>query len=263
MSGEARTVTLTIDGRVAKVREGATVLDAAQAIGVPIPTLCHHEALESWGGCRLCLVDVTKKGWDGEGKMVVSCMYPVEEGLIVHTSTERVVATRRVVLDLLLARCPDTPLIQRMAREHGIERTSYQASPEPTDCILCALCTRVCDHLGISAISTVSRGAGKEVAPPFNQAPPDCIGCLACAEICPTECIPFQSSDSGRSIWGKSFEMLRCPHCGRAHITKEQAAFHGGRNGVPGSYFEVCDTCKRKQMAVTFASLRAVQGGAR
>ncbi|MFI5167126.1 MAG: 2Fe-2S iron-sulfur cluster-binding protein [Thermoanaerobaculales bacterium] len=255
MSGNARIVTLTIDDRAAKAREGATVLDAARATGVHIPTLCHHEALEPWGGCRLCMVEVTKKGWTGEGKLVVSCMYPVEEGLIVSTSTERVVATRKVVLDLLLARCPETPLVQQLANEYAIERTSYQTNPEPTDCILCALCTRVCDHIGVSAISTVNRGAGKEVAPPFEEPPPDCIGCLACAEICPTGFIPYLTSDAARTIWNKTFEMVRCPSCGRAHITKDQGAFYAGRGGVPDSYFVTCDACKRVQMVKTFTSL--------
>ncbi len=265
LSGNSRTarpatagraqLTLTIDGKTVRIREGATVLDAARAVGVHIPTLCQHEALEPWGGCRLCLVDVTKKGWDGWCKMVVSCMFPAEDGLIVLTAAERVVATRKVVLDLLLARCPETPLVQQLAREHGIERTSYQENPEPTDCILCALCTRVCDHIGVSAISTVNRGAGKEVAPPFHEAPPDCIGCLACAEVCPTDCIPYETSDVRRTIWDRTFEMVRCPHCGRAHITREQAAFYAGKGGVPESYFATCDACKRKQMLTTFTSL--------
>jgi NADH dehydrogenase/NADH:ubiquinone oxidoreductase subunit G len=265
LSGNSRTarlatagraqLTLTIDGKTVRIREGATVLEAARAVGVHIPTLCHHEALEPWGGCRLCLVDVTKKGWDGWCKMVVSCMFPAEDGLIVLTATERVVATRKVVLDLLLARCPETPLVRQLARERGIERTSYQENPEPTDCILCALCTRVCDHIGVSAISTVNRGAGKEVAPPFHQAPPDCIGCLACAEVCPTDCIPYETSDVRRTIWDRTFEMVRCPHCGRAHITKEQAVFYAGKGGVPENYFATCDACKRKQMSTTFTSL--------
>ncbi|MEJ2368990.1 MAG: 2Fe-2S iron-sulfur cluster-binding protein [Acidobacteriota bacterium] len=248
---------VTIDGKTVQVREGATVLEAARAAGADIPTLCNHEALEPWGGCRLCLVDVTRKEWDGWCKMVVSCMYPVEDGLIVHTRTERVNATRKVVLDLLLARCPETPLIQKLAAEYGVEETSYVPNPAPTDCILCGLCTRVCDHIGVSAISSVDRGAGREIAPPFNAPPPDCIGCLACAEICPTDCIPFKTSDTKRTIWGKDFEMQRCPKCGRAHITKAQATYYAGRGGVPESYFEMCDSCKRLQQAETFASLAA------
>ena len=251
--------TLTINGRTVRAPEGTTLLEAIRGAGFEVPTLCDHKALEPWGGCRMCLVDVTRKEWDGWCKMVVSCMYKVEEGLIVLTETPRVHETRKVVADLLLARCPDTPLVQQLARRYGVEETSYQRNPEPTDCILCSLCTRVCDHIGVSAISTVNRGAGREVAPPFHQAPPDCIGCLACAEICPTSCIPFSTSDSRRTIWGKEFEMVRCPRCGRAHITKEQAAYYGGKNGVPASYFEVCDACKRKDMAGQFTRLAAAR----
>ncbi len=250
-------ITLTVNGKTVRAREGSPLLEAVRAAGVEIPTLCQHEALEPWGGCRLCLVDVTRPEWNGWAKMVVSCMYPAEEGLIVETHTERVVETRRVVLDLLLARCPETPLIQRLAREHGIEKTSYLPNPEPTDCILCGLCTRVCDHIGVFAISSVNRGAGREIAPPFHEAPPDCIGCLACAEVCPTSCIPYETSDARRTIWGKAFEMVRCPKCGKAHITKAQADFYAGRNGVPRSYFETCDACKRQEMARTFSKLSA------
>ncbi len=252
--------TLIVNGRHVKAREGAMLLEVIREAGVSLPTLCDHAALEPWGGCRLCLVDVTRNEWDGWAKMVVSCMFPAEDGLIVRTDSQRVVETRKVVLDLLLARCPDTPLVQKLARDHGIEQTSYQPNPEPTDCVLCGLCTRVCDHIGVSAIATVNRGAGREVAPPFHEAPPDCIGCLACAEICPTSCIPFTASDSKRTIWGKTFEMVRCTLCGRAFITKEQAAFYDGRNGVPASYFDTCDECKRKAQAKQFSRLSAGAG---
>ena len=247
--------TLTIDGRPVRAREGAYLLEAARQAGVRIPTLCHHEAVEPWGGCRLCVVDVTRPEWGGSCRMVTACLYPVEEGLIVHTATDRVVETRKVVLDLLLARCPDTPLVRQVAAEHGITETSYARDPEPTDCILCGLCTRVCDAIGVSAISSVSRGCGREVAPPFHEPPPDCIGCLACAEVCPTKCIPYETSDRRRVIWDREFEMLRCPECGRAHVTKAAAAFFDGRNGVPRGYFETCDECKRRQVAATAASL--------
>jgi bidirectional [NiFe] hydrogenase diaphorase subunit len=163
-----------------------------------------------------------------------------------------------VVLDLLLARCPDTPLIQKLAKEHGFEKTSYVRNPEPTDCILCGLCTRVCDHIGVSAISAVSRGAGREIAPPFNEAPPDCIGCLACAEVCPTDCIPYETSNTGRMIWKKDFEMVRCTVCGRAHITVDQAKYYGGKNDIPEEYYQTCDACKRRHHAKVFTKLSQV-----
>ncbi|MBD3867235.1 MAG: (2Fe-2S)-binding protein [Acidobacteria bacterium] len=248
--------TLTINGKKVQAREGAYVLEAARQAGAEIPTLCHFEGLEPWGGCRLCQVQITKNGWDGWKKMVVGCMFPVEEGLIVLTDTDEVRETRRVVLDLLLARCPETPLIQAMAKKYGIERTSYVPNPEPTDCILCSLCTRVCDHIEVSAISTADRGAGKEIAPPFHEPPEACIGCLACAEICPTDFIPFKTSHVSRSIWGKEFEMLRCQDCGRAHITKAQAEHHAAHRaettGVSEEWFRYCDSCKRKRQAARF-----------
>lgn len=251
--------TLTIDGKTVQAREGGYVLEAARRAGIQIPTLCDHPALEPWGGCRLCLVDVTRDEWKGWAKLVAACLYPVEEGLIVHTASDRVIATRKVVLDLLLARCPETPLIQKLAAEYGIKSTSYVRNPDPTDCILCGQCTRICDTLGISAISAANRGSGREISPPFHEAPPDCIGCLACAEICPTKYILYATSDTQRTIWKKEFQMVRCPRCGRAHITREQAAFYAGKNGVPREYFETCDACKRKQQALTITTLSVLR----
>ncbi len=248
-------LTLTIDGRRIRTREGITLLQAAREIGIDIPTLCHHEAVEPSGACRLCVVDITREDWDGSRKMVVSCLYPVEEGLIDLTDTERVRATRRDILDLLLAHSPESAPIQRLAQAYGLAETSYRRNPEPTDCILCGLCTRACDRLGLSAIAMVDRGISREVAPPFRQPPPDCIGCLACAEICPTGHIPYTTTSLGRTIWGKRFPMLRCTRCGRAHITVAQADYWAGRTGVPPSYFEACDACKRAALAETVARL--------
>jgi bidirectional [NiFe] hydrogenase diaphorase subunit len=252
--------TLQVNGRRVTVDPDATILDAARAAGVKIPTLCQFDGLEPWGGCRLCVVDMSEAHWDDDYfKVVTSCNHPVAEGMTVITDSERVVETRRVVLDLLLARCPDTPLVQNVAREHGIEATSYEPNPEPTDCILCGLCTRVCDHIGVSAIASVNRGWGREIAPPFNQPPPDCIGCLACAEICPTDFIPYETSNSRRSIWGREFEMLRDPKTGEAVITRAQAEHFAKRSGVPITYFETSDTSKRREMAKTFQKLQVVK----
>ncbi len=248
---------LTIDGRRVQVAEGLTVLDAARSAGIEIPTLCHHPALEPWGGCRLCLVEVTKETWGGATKLVVSCMYPAENGLIVRTASEEVLNARRVVVDLLLARCPDTPLVQELARSCGILRTSYLVNPEPTDCVLCGLCTRACDRIGVSAIASVDRGAGREIAPPFRQPPPDCTGCLACAEVCPTGFIEWEEKDGVRTIWGRSFEMMRCVACGRAHVTKAQAAREIELHGVEPEDVELCDACKRRRLTETSVRLLA------
>jgi bidirectional [NiFe] hydrogenase diaphorase subunit len=254
--------TLRVNGHRVTVDDDATILDAARAAGVEVPTLCQFDGLEPWGGCRLCVVDMSEAHWDDDYfKVVTACNHPVRDGMTVVTDSERVVATRRVVLDLLLARCPETPLVQRLAREHGIEETSYTPNPEPTDCILCGLCTRVCDHIGVSAISSVNRGWGREIAPPFNEPPPDCIGCLACAEICPTDCIPYETSNLRRTIWGREFEMLRDPKTGEAVITKAQAEHFAARSGVPASYMETSDASKRKVMARTFQKLSVPGSG--
>jgi NADH dehydrogenase/NADH:ubiquinone oxidoreductase subunit G len=255
--------TLTINGRPVTVADDATILDAARAAGVGVPTLCHFDGLEAWGGCRLCVVDMSQATWDDDWfKVVTACNHPVKDGMTVVTDSERIIETRRVVLDLLLARCPDTPLVQQWAREYGVQQSSYAPREEPDDCILCGLCTRVCDHIGVSAISSVNRGWGREIAPPFNQPPPDCIGCLACAEVCPTECIPYSTSSVKREIWGKDFEMLRDPQTGEAVITKEQAEHFAARSGVPMSYFETSDRSKRREMARTFAKLSVPDSGA-
>jgi NADH dehydrogenase/NADH:ubiquinone oxidoreductase subunit G len=252
--------TLTVNGRSVTVEEDAYILDACRAAGVHVPTLCNFDGLEPWGGCRLCVVDMSLAKWDDDWfKMVTACNHPVEEGMSVVTDSERVFATRRVVLDLLLARCPETPLIRRLAQEHGIERTSYEPNPEPTDCILCGLCTRVCDHIGVSAIASTSRGWGREIAPPFNEPPPDCIGCLACAEICPTDYIEYTTSNTVRTIWGRQFEMLRDPKTGEAVITRAQAEHFAARSGVPMTYFETSDRSKRKELAKTFEKLQVVK----
>lgn len=245
--------TVTIDGRRVTVREGAYVLEAARLAGVRIPTLCHHEAVEPFGGCRLCVVDIWKPGWDADWfRLVVACLYPVEEGLVVHTATPRVVETRKVVLDLLLARCPQTPLIRDLAREYGIEETTYRKRESPDDCILCGLCYRICDKVGPAAISAENRGVLREVAPPFFEEPPDCIGCLACAEICPTGHIKYREDGFTRTIWGKTFEMLKCPSCGRAHLTRAQADWMAGR-GMPVE--PLCDSCKQRRTAEVAAGL--------
>jgi bidirectional [NiFe] hydrogenase diaphorase subunit len=245
---------LQVDGRTVEVGHGASLLAAARAAGAHVPTLCHHDAVEDWGGCRLCLVEVARAGGAEASRLVASCMYPAADGIVVRTSTPAVVAARRVVVDLLLARCPETPVVQRLAEEHGIERTSYEAAAEPTDCVLCGLCTRVCDRMGVSAIASVSRGTARTIAPPFDAPPPDCVGCLACAEVCPTRHIRATEEEGRRTIWGRAFEMARCTRCGATHLTLAQVAWQAAR-GLSARDFELCDACKRRELARTLAAL--------
>jgi heterodisulfide reductase subunit A len=178
-------ITLTIDNEKVEVEEGSTVLQAAEKLGIKIPTLCHHRSLEPYGACRVCLVELT-----GPGGPVIqaSCVYPAQEGLVVKTDTERVLKNRRIMLELLLARCPDSERIKEMAREMGIEESRFPKKNE--DCILCGLCTRVCEErMGVGAVSFVNRGSERKVAVPYDKHSPICMTCGACKVVCPTEAV--------------------------------------------------------------------------
>ena len=172
-------VNLTIDGRKLQAEAGRTVLQAARDNKIAIPTLCYHEGLPAYGACRLCIVSIERHGRE---RLVVSCLFPVEEGLLVKTSTPRVDGVRRMVLDLLLARCPDSDVIRDLAVQYGVEKSSFRPESGNNKCILCALCTRVCqDTVGASAISLVNRGVERKVATPFETFSESCIACGSCA----------------------------------------------------------------------------------
>jgi NADH dehydrogenase/NADH:ubiquinone oxidoreductase subunit G len=244
------TFTMTINGRRVQASAGEYVLDVARRVGIHVPTLCDHPAVEPFGSCRLCMVEVTKESWRGWKGLMTACLYPAAEGLIIETDSERVRHVRQSVLDLLLARCPDSELIRRLAAEYGVERTSFEEREHPDLCILCGLCTRVCQRAATSAITTTMRGHDREVGTPWGGPPPDCIGCLACAHICPTGHITFEERGLTRSIWGREFELCRCADCGAPlPITKDQAAFLAERQQMDESYFSRCSDCQRKAVA--------------
>ena len=114
---------LTIDGLTVKSQPGLSLLLATREHGIDIPTLCHHDDLKPEGHCRLCVVEI---GPPGRTRLVNSCTYPVEEGLIVQTQSERVLASRRLVLELLLAQAPAAEVIQKMAAELGVYETRFK-----------------------------------------------------------------------------------------------------------------------------------------
>nr|MBN2277223.1 (2Fe-2S)-binding protein [candidate division Zixibacteria bacterium] len=242
-------VHITINGKVVKAREGEMLLAVIKREGIDIPALCHHEAIEPTGNCRLCTVEITREEWDGWKKYVTSCLYPVEDGLIVRTHTAELLEIRKTILDLQLARCPDSEYIQKLAEEYGLSKSSYEARPEADNCIMCYACTRICEVLGRNAISAVQRGHKKVIAPPFGEEPPDCIGCLACAQICPTDVIPWRDEDGVRTIWNRKFDLVTCKKCGKEIISREFADFLIEQREIPSEYFDTCDDCKRMETA--------------
>jgi NADH dehydrogenase/NADH:ubiquinone oxidoreductase subunit G len=145
---------LTINGLPVTVEEGATLLEAARFLGFPIPTLCHMDGLTPYGACRLCLVEI---GAGPKARLVSSCTYPAEEGLRVRTASSRVVRARRMMIELLLASCPQSKVIQDLASAHGVNRQRFRQEHEK--CILCGLCVRMCEQqMAAKAIGFRGRG---------------------------------------------------------------------------------------------------------
>ena len=171
-----------IDGRQVKATKGMTVLEAAQGAGIFIPTLCHHEKLEPFGGCRLCIVEVEAKGWT---KLVVSCVYPAEENIIVRTRTEKVDRIRKTIIELLMAHAPDSPQLKKLAKEYGADRDRYEK--DPSFCIHCGLCVRYCaEVVKKNAIGFVDRGIHKDISFIPEIAAKECNDCKECFPLCPT-----------------------------------------------------------------------------
>jgi bidirectional [NiFe] hydrogenase diaphorase subunit len=174
-------VNLIIDGVKVQAEEDSTILEVAKFYGIDIPTLCYHEQLTPYGACRLCMVEVE----DGRRtRLVASCLYPVKEGIRVKTHSERVMKGRKLILELLLARCPNSKTLQDLASQMGLEQVRFKMENE--DCILCGLCVRMCaEQMGSGAIGFVGRGQKREVVTPFHMASEICRNCGACMYICP------------------------------------------------------------------------------
>jgi heterodisulfide reductase subunit A len=179
---------IIIDGKDLEGEEGQTILEVAQKGGIEIPTLCHHKGLKPFGGCRLCTVEV-KKG--KRTQMTTACTTPIEDGIEVVTDSERVLNARKILVELLLARCPNSPEIHELAARMGVARTRFKTLGDPDEkCTLCGLCVRTCNELmGAKVIGFVGRGIERRVAPPFEKLSNVCRACGACEFMCPTGAI--------------------------------------------------------------------------
>ncbi|MHC4591800.1 MAG: 2Fe-2S iron-sulfur cluster-binding protein [Planctomycetota bacterium] len=191
-------INLNINGLDVSVEEGSTLLEAAQFLGFPIPTLCHLEGLSPYGACRLCVVEI------GEGPtagLVSSCTYPAEEGLRMRTASSRVLRARRMVLELLLASCPQSKTIQDLASAHGIRQQRFRQEYE--DCILCGRCVRMCEEqMMAKAIGFRNRGGKRSIGTPFDTKSDVCRLCGGCMYVCPACQLRCTYTDPEKAICG-------------------------------------------------------------
>ncbi|MCP4548507.1 MAG: 4Fe-4S dicluster domain-containing protein [bacterium] len=179
--------TLTIDGVQVTAEEGQTILDVALENGIEIPTLCSHPLLEPYGACRLCVVEIIRRGWP---RIETACTYPAWDGIEVNTKAPQVMEARKVILEMMLSRTPNVPIIQDLAREYGITEPPFPAEAPDEKCILCGLCVRTCHELVKADVLNYSaQGIERRVGPPFLEKTRQCIGCGACSIMCPTGAI--------------------------------------------------------------------------
>jgi NADH dehydrogenase/NADH:ubiquinone oxidoreductase subunit G len=175
-------ILLTIDGKEVKTEPGRSVLEAAQRAGIFIPTLCHHEKMEPYGACRICTVEVESRG---RINYVASCLYPVENNLVVRTRSEKVDKIRKVILELLLPHAPDSPQLKALADEYGADRDRFEK--ESSFCLLCGLCVRYCAEVKKKhAIAFVDQGPKREINFIPEIAAKECWNCKECFPLCPT-----------------------------------------------------------------------------
>ena len=247
---------IIIDGKTCSCELGEYLLPIAKRNGIFIPTLCYHEGLGSLGACRVCIVEVVQ---NGDSKVVVSCVYPVEEGIEVFTASDKIKEQRGVVLTLLARLAPNAKVIKQMADFAGVDIARLTDKEGGDTCVLCGRCTTACNLVGAGAIAKVSRGTTKEINTPYGASSSECIGCASCAHVCPTDSIPYAESETQVTIWGKTFDLQRCEQCGKPISTDELIinAAHKTDGGVVGVAGEVaakdaavlCTECRRVAVA--------------
>lgn len=230
-------VNITINGRKLTAQAGWTILEAAAAAGIKIPTLCHHPALKPIGACRLCLVEIT-----GQQSLQPACVFQVREGMEVWTHSPNVEEARKFMLELLLSKHPQDCMtceqaghceLQDLAYQYGIKQTRFPGvrvqRSYPIDdsnpfferdynkCILCWRCVRACDEInGVKAISIYERGIESKIATAFdgNLQDSSCEFCGMCVELCPTAAlVPKLRQRQGRP-WEFTRVATTCPYCG-------------------------------------------------
>ncbi len=191
-------IQLAINGIPVAVEPGATLLEASRFLGVEIPTLCHMDGLTPYGACRLCVVEI---GAAGSSRLVSACTYPAQDGLKVRTASKRVMRARRMIIELLLASCPQSKAIQDLASAYEVRTQRFRQEHE--DCILCGLCVRMCaEQMMAKAIGFRGRGERRSIGTPFDLQSEACRLCGGCMYVCPACQLRCTYNEPERAICG-------------------------------------------------------------
>jgi len=190
---------LVINGKECNADAGGNILQVLIREGIDVPYLCYHEALSSYGACRLCMVEVTSGSRKG---IMPSCTLAVTEGLAVETESPGVVRIRKILLEMYLAEAPGSEEIRKLAKKYGVETSRFSGfdiSEKGDRCVLCGRCARVCtDILKVGAINFSGRGIKTSINTPWFDVSSSCIGCGACAYVCPADAIDIVTEGDKR-----------------------------------------------------------------
>jgi len=254
--------TVTIDGCKVEVEKGATILDAANKAGVWIPTLCYHPAVSSDASCRICMVELDRGDWK---QLVTACNYPVRRDIVVYAYSERAKSARNGVMELLLARSPESEELKALAERMGVKGTRYpKVTESQRNCILCGLCVSVCEQIiGKSAIGFACRGVERVVAAPFRQPSEDCIGCGACAAVCPVGTIKLRIHHDQQEVEISPFKsrvkLLTCKQCGAPVVSEQVSEWALDKLKISSKEFrELMQLCPKCRKSKTVEQIRAV-----
>ncbi|MFC1591073.1 2Fe-2S iron-sulfur cluster-binding protein [Thermodesulfobacteriota bacterium] len=249
---------INIDGIQQNVPEGTTILAAAKACGIWIPTLCHHEALTPYGGCRLCVVEATQ---NEATRITASCCTEASDQMIIKTDSQQLRRIRTFLVELLLAEAPEAPAVQKLARDLGAASPEW-LEPRNELCIACGRCIRACSEIvGVSAIGFARRGYDRTAAAPFFRRSQECIGCGTCVEICPTGAVTLQDIPEGATgvvpdgekiagparimdNWKTGLQLKTCKTCGEPFAPQVQLGHITRAAGLPENFFDTCVSCR-------------------
>jgi bidirectional [NiFe] hydrogenase diaphorase subunit len=217
MSPTPNLVKLKVDGIEVECVEGSTILQAAKTGGINIPTLCDLEGLTSYGGCRLCLVEVS-----GTSRLFPACTTPASQGMEVTTKSRKLVEYRKMVLQTLLAErthicsvciANDHCELQAQANQHGVDHVLFERNWDHQEidsthdflvidrnrCILCTRCIRVCDEIeGVHTLDLKLRGQNSQVIMDQDEQwgkACSCTSCRKCAKVCPVGAIYIEGEN--------------------------------------------------------------------